>query len=297
MSLNLRLLSKKFTKAFVSSKHIYTGSDNYIFLLKTQNSNKYIYRKSRRDKPDTDIKFEKEFSDYLLKQNIPVRRVLYSGSESLLNFCKGTSHSVQQISETMAFNAGQMLAKFHNASKKFNMNSLPKREMTSELARSIKAKTQLQNKYTNGKDFISVVENLLQSKFLKTYDKCIIHNDFRVQNVLFQGKKISAILDFDWSCVGTPLKDLAHALVEWSFPDGGSFNKKIFQSFLHGYSSIRPNIDFNALKYWIAFSCISDTSTYLCDRINDIPSGGKILSWMYGKYLFFDGQDIAKLSE
>lgn len=297
MSLNLELLSKKFSKNFVSYKKIYDGFDNDIFVLIADDNTKYIYRKSLRNKSNEDIMFEKNFSDYLFQKNIPVRRVLYPGAESLLEFCYGTSFDVEQISEKMAFNAGAMLARFHNAAKCFDIPPLPNRKLESELLRAINLKDKLQNKYTNGTDFISIVEHLLQSEFLKTSGICIIHNDFRVQNVLFQGEDISAILDFDWSCVGNPLKDLGHALVEWSFPDGGKFNQKIFKSFLKGYIGTNTSVDIDALKYWIEFSCISDTATYLCDTINDMPSGGKILSWMYGKYLFFNSQDIAKLTE
>jgi Ser/Thr protein kinase RdoA (MazF antagonist) len=241
--------------------------------------------------------FEKNFSDYLFQKNIPVRRVLYPGAESLLEFCYGTSVAVDKISEKMAFNAGTILAKFHDAAKGFNVPPLPNRKLESELLRAIMIKDKLQDKYTNGTDFISIVEHLLQSVFLKASDTCIIHNDFRVQNVLFQDENISAILDFDWSCVGNPLKDLGHALVEWSFPDGGKFNQKIFKSFFDGYVMSKTEVDIDALKYWIEFSCISDTATYLCDTIDDMPSGGEILSWMFGKYLFFNGQDIAKLTE
>lgn len=297
MSLNLELLSKKFNKDFVSYKKIYDGFDNVLFVLMTHDNSKYIYRQSLRDKPIKDIMFEKNFSDYLSQKNIPVRRVLYTGSESLLDFCEGTSLDVQQISEKMAFNGGALLARFHNVAKDFNITPFPTRKLETELLRVIPIQDQLRAKYTNGADFVSIVEDLLQSKFLKTSDTRIIHNDFRVQNVLFQNENISAILDFDWSCKGMPLKDLGHALVEWSFPDGGKFNQKIFKSFFQGYTSNNPDIDYGALKYWIAFSCISDTATYLCDTLDDMPSGGEFLSWMYGKYLFFNGQDIAKLTE
>ena len=281
----------------MSYKKIYDGVDNDIFVLLADDDTKYIYRQSLRDKSNEDTMFEKNFSDYLFQKHIPVRRILYSGAESLLEFCDGTSCDVTQVSEKMAFNAGAMLARFHDAAKKFDIPPLPNRKLESELLRAIRIKDKLRNKYTNGADFISIVEHLLQSKFLKTYDACIIHNDFRVQNVLFQDENISAILDFDWSCVGNPMKDLGHALVEWSFPDAGKFNQKIFKSFFQGYTTSKTDIDIDALKYWIEFSCISDTATYLCDTIDDASSATEILSWMFSKYLFFNGQDITKLTE
>ena len=43
MSLNLELLSKKFSKNFMSYKKIYDGFDNDIFVLITDDNTKYIY--------------------------------------------------------------------------------------------------------------------------------------------------------------------------------------------------------------------------------------------------------------
>ena len=297
MSLNLDLLSNKFNKKFTSFKKIYDGFDNNISVLTDEDNVKYIYRESLRDKPIEDMLFEKNFSEYLLQNNIPVRRILYMGTETLLEFCDGKSCQHGQITNMMAFNAGKILAKFHTVSKNFNVPPLPERKIESELLRAISIKDKLENTYINGKEFIDTVEKLLKSNFLHESSTCIIHNDFRIQNVLFNGEEISAILDFDWSCMGNSLKDLAHALVEWSFPDGGKFNSEIFKNFFKGYCACIPNIDLNALKYWIAFSCISDTATYLCDTINDVPAGGKILSWMYSKYLSLRDQDITKLTE
>lgn len=294
MSLNLDSLSKKFGKDFISLKQIYSGFDNDIFVVATSDK-KYIYRRAHRNKPTEDILFEKNFSEYMHSKQIPVRSVLVSGSESLLGFCEGQTYSVQQITKKMAFNAGKMLAQFHNVAKEFDVPPFPKRKIDSELLRAISVKDKLKNKYTNGAEFTVIVEQLLQSDFLKAPMNCVIHNDFRVQNVLFLNDTISAILDFDWSCMGRPLKDLSHALVEWSLPDGGEFNPDIFNALFTGYKSVSDNINLDELRYWIDFSCISDTATYLCDTIDDASLGGNILSWMYGKYLFFNKYDINKL--
>jgi len=297
MSLNLDYLSKKFDKNFVSHKKIYDGFDNSIFVLLDNMENKYIFRKALRDKSTQDMFFEKQFSDHLLQNNIPVRKIICAGSEALLEFCEGTTLTPIEITPHMAFNGGTMLALFHKAAKNFSSSDLPKRKIDTKLLRAVSIQEKIKMKHTDGADFIQSIDKLLQLETFKKNDIQIIHNDFRVQNVLFQQDNISAILDFDWSCMGNPLKDLAHAMVEWSFPDGGKFNRDIFRFFFKGYTSVVPDINIEELKFWIAFSCISDTATYLCDTIDETWNSGKIVSWMYSKYLFFDSQDIAKLTE
>ena len=104
--------------------------------------------------------------------------------------------------------------------------------------------------------------------------------------------EVTAVLDFDWSCVGPLVKDLALGVVEWSFPDGSTEPwKDILNEFLRGYNTTSPekwnfNYDF---KRWIMFACLSDACTYFADLMNDKNNNKKeIKSYMYNKYLFFE---------
>lgn len=294
MKLNINNLYKQFKLHFTSCTQIYSGSDNDIFLLTSDDNTKYIFRHSLREKPAQDMYFEQVFSKFLYDHNIPVRLILETGENTLLSYCDGKNIKISELTTDMAFNGGKTLALFHKASKEFNKDILPKRHVADELNRALNIKEKIINKYADGELFIKQIQEILLNV---PESNMIIHNDFRVQNVLFDKTNISAILDFDWACIGNPIKDLGHAMVEWSYPDGGTFNSDIFKAFFDGYKSIVHNIDINQLKYWIAFSCLSDTATYLVDTIDDKPYSEKILSWMYGKYLFFDGQNIAQLTE
>lgn len=294
MKLNIDNLYKQFKIHFTSCTQIYSGSDNDIFLLTSDDNTKYIFRHSLREKPAQDMHFEQVFSKFLYDHNIPVRLILETGENTLLSYCDGKNIKISELTTDMAFNGGKTLALFHKASKEFKKEVLPKRHVADELYRALNIKEKIINKYADGKLFIKQIQDILLNV---PESNMIIHNDFRVQNVLFDKTNISAILDFDWACIGNPIKDLGHAMVEWSYPDGGTFNSDIFKAFFDGYKSIVHNIDINQLKYWIAFSCLSDTATYLVDTIDDKPYSEKILSWMYGKYLFFDGQNIAQLTE
>lgn len=280
-------------------KLIYHGSDNNVYLYSLPYG-KYILREALRTKSDTDLFFEREFSNFLYKKNIPVRKIIDNMDKfTLLSYCNGDSLSVNDLNSEKAFNGGLALANFHKVATEYLLNTkvIPTRKITDELERALVIKDKIISKFIDGDEFIKYVEQMIKSEYLHNLDNCIIHNDFRVQNVLFENNRISAVLDFDWACMGNKLKDLGHSLAEWSYPDGGEFNRDLFISFWNGYNSVYQNINIYELKFWIMFGCLSDTATYITDRIDSFESGGKILSWMYGKYLFFCSQDIAKLSE
>jgi homoserine kinase type II len=296
MTLNLDEISAKLGQNFISMKSIRHGSDNNVFVLETADK-KYILREALRDKPEIDSLFERNFSDFLHSRGIPVRKIIASSDNlSLLSFRDGASVKVENIDDPKAFNGGATLARYHVTSSEFDTLPMPSRTMTSELERAVSSAEKLSSTYTNGGIFANDVKSVMDNIALSAQPDCILHNDFRAQNVLFNGDDISAILDFDWACRGIALKDLGHALAEWSFPDGGKFNRAIFRAFLDGYKSVNPDIDVHAIMSWIGFGCLSDAATYLVDSLDDHIEHGPILSWMYSKYLFFRGQDITELA-
>lgn len=291
MELNIKELSDQFGIEFISIALIYNGSDNNIYCIVSRDK-KYILRQSLRKKTMNDMNFEKNFSTFLLHKNIPVRSVISCGPLSLLSYCEGTSLTFSDITPVLAFNAGKILAEYHLVSKQFNHRPFPKRKMTSELERVSKVADKLQNLYLDGTEFVQNVRTILSSPFIVDEESCIIHNDFRIQNVLFIENKISAILDFDWACQGNQLKDLGHSLAEWSILDGNPIRTDLFVGFFKGYQSVIPDIELEKLKYWICFACLSDAATYLIDRIDEPKTYGPIRSWMYSKYLFFKDTNI-----
>ncbi|RYZ76224.1 MAG: hypothetical protein EOP04_32315, partial [Proteobacteria bacterium] len=47
------------------------------------------------------------------------------------------------------------------------------------------------------------------SQLIKSVERrTLIHGDFHFGNLLYEGERISGILDFEWSCAGDPLFDL-----------------------------------------------------------------------------------------
>lgn len=286
--MTLEELNALFDKQFVFQKLIYTGSDNLVYCLTDVQNKKYILRQARRQKNEDDLAFEAHFSLFLSQHHIPVRLLLNAGPLSLLSFCEGKTLTFDEVTSEQCFNGGKTLAEFHQVSADFHQPPLPQRTITSELERVIPLADKLKEKYTDGATFVDAVKKVLGSPWLTAPNTCIIHNDFRIQNVLFQDSQISAILDFDWACPGRPVKDLAHAMVEWSMPDRDSLKKDRFSAFFKGYTSVSSPVNLDELQFWICLSCLSDAATYLADRIDSSQSVGPIRSWMYQKYLFFN---------
>lgn len=116
--------------------------------------------------------------------------------------------------------------------------------------------------------------------------------NYRAGNVFFKNDdEISGVIDFDWSCIGPQIKDLALGALEWSCADGRvEPNPIIFDAFLDGYNSVssqKVSKD-KELYAWVMFAALSDTATYLCDRLSAGEIKKKIsCSYMYQKYLHF----------
>lgn len=286
------------------------GSDNLVYLFYS-NDVKYVLRISKKQKDDEDFLFETTLIKHLYENGIPVPKPIYNNENSFLtkydeqkmilfSFCDGEKIIFDKNNlpkEQQAYNAGVILAKIHNLTESYTSSYQTSRTMLSELNRIIEHQKEFTHKYEDGAIFVTQVYDIIASLNNCVQQNCIIHNDFRTHNLLFNQNEISAVLDFDWSCYGNPLKDLAHTMVEWSYPDGSSQpDVGIMNKILQGYESIRGISDKSELKYWMCFSCLSDAATYFMDRLNPISEKKQLRSYMYKKFLYFSTQDIAQLS-
>jgi len=75
---------------------------------------------------------------------------------------------------------------------------------------------------------------------------CQLHGDFWPGNILWQGDRISAVLDWEDSLIGDPMYDLAIARLDWLWvagPDG-------VEAFTRAYLSAAPHVRADALPLW-----------------------------------------------
>lgn len=68
----------------------------------------------------------------------------------------------------------------------------------------------------------------------------IIHGDLFRDNALFEGDKLTGIIDFYHACEDFLIQDLAIAVNEWCTDASGKLDAARFQAMLGGYESVRP---------------------------------------------------------
>lgn len=284
------------------------GPDNTVGLLETESGKKYVVRVSKRPMED-EVAFEARWLRFLHRARVPVvpmvettagksYALLPSGAAvTIFAFVSGNHLAVDPNTpppRAAIISLAAALAQLHNASRG-HLISLPRRRtIFSELERALKHARKIEEKLPDGKAFIGAVRKFFFWGKTYSFVPVLVHNDYRMDNLLFDGhNNVRAILDFDWCCGGPAIKDVAHALAEWSFPDGAKEHwEDVFSVFLTRYNEVTEETvarDGNLCR-WIAFSCLSDTCAYLVDHLlrDEIrPVGG---SYMYQKFKYFNAR-------
>lgn len=280
------------------------SSDNQVYII--GDKQKKILRLSKK-LPVEDMVFEHDVNEYLSHYNFPIAKwnktkdgKLYTSADKvdiavLFDFLEGYHAVVDKDhlpTREQAFAAGKMLGSISEAGEKFVLKSPRSRTIFSELERVMVFQEIFEKDFEGGKIFIQQVKKTINLGHKHKSINGLIHNDYRPSNIFFKNdNEISGVIDFDWSCIGPRVKDLALGALEWSFPDGCEEpNIAILDIFLDGYNSV-SKIKYKRNKelyFWIMFAALSDVATYFCDRIESLNVKKDIFSsYMYKKYLFF----------
>ena len=282
--------------------------DNLIYLVKVEDKNRYILRVSKRAVGD-DVLFEllalKKLSELKAPVVPPVSQAdtnLFVGNKNtrqvyvLFKFAKGEHEIVNKDvkpSLTRVKSAGAALGHLHRCSMDMDFTERRGRNICTELNRVDNNIDRFLSVYMDTNEFVSQVGSYTKWANGQIDKVGLINNDYRPGNVFFKQDRVITILDFDWSCIGPFIKDVALGAVEWSYPDGAEEQwYDVFETFIEGYNSrseIKVNID-NHLFRWMAFACLSDASTYFCDLLNEEGFSEKrqLKSYMYKKFKLFD---------
>ncbi|MBP6868841.1 MAG: phosphotransferase [Candidatus Pacebacteria bacterium] len=190
------------------------------------------------------------------------------------------------------FTAGATLGMIAKAGEDFIPEHARARTVYSELERALTLRNEIETSLEGGAQLIEEIKSILELTKETTSPYGLLHNDFRPGNVFFADPKtVSGVIDFDWSCMGPLIKDLAHGAMEWSFKDGESApNQEAFDNFIAGYNStaIHSFTDMREIYLWTTQSALADTATFFCDRLNTDSTVRKLSSsYMYRKYLYF----------
>ena len=190
-----------------------------------------------------------------------------------------------------AASAARALVKIHDVSRGHKIDLPRSRTVFTEIERALAVVSDIEAKVPGGKQFIKEVKEY--GSWAKRYEftPVLVHNDYRVGNILFDDtEEVAAVIDFDWCCLGPAIKDMAHALMEWSLPDKSPNHfKEVFDGFLKAYNDAvsKPITDGDDLYSWISFAALSDACTYIVDRLDNGEIKAVDSCYMYRKFKYF----------
>jgi homoserine kinase type II len=101
----------------------------------------------------------------------------------------------------------------------------------------------------------------------------ICHGDLFRDNVLWQGPRLSALLDFESACKSNFAYDLMVTALAWCY--GSEFDLELVSALFHGYRSVRavPAAEVAALRNEGAVACLRFATTRLTDFSLRVPDG------------------------
>lgn len=160
----------------------------------------------------------------------------------------------------------------HQYTQKLDLGEKKGRHIFTEIERFENLSKECQKRFSDYGEAASHIAQFSEEAREKIKDKKllsgVIHNDYRIQNLIFQSDADCSIIDFDWACYGPLIKDVALAVGEWSYFDiktGPS--REAIDQFLKGYNETAPKpIEYSPeLIFWICFAYLSETSNFLSD--------------------------------
>ena len=232
----------------VSAKGIAEGVSNSNWLIETSEARFILTMYERRIELE-DLPFFLDLLDHLAAQGCPVPRTIHDRdgasfrlldgkAVALIEFLPGVS--VDRPTEAQARSVGRVLAEMHIAAQRFGAT----RENTLGPATSAQVLADC------GEVALAAIDQQLPATIALAREvadnwpqglaQSIIHSDLFPDNVLMRGSRVSALIDFYFSCTDAMAYDLAVTHAAWSFSsDGRTFRPAIGNALLQGYESVR----------------------------------------------------------
>lgn len=237
---NFKKIEKKIGKKIIKIKGISEGTVNSNYIITTKKK-KYIL--TILEKKKENILETIKIVNFINKK-IKVVPKYYKINKKYFFFIKKKKtiiseykkgKKIKKPNKKISFEMGKKLSLIHKEGSKiiilkknkFNYNKITKK--TKKIKKYLKNK-----KYFFIKKILRMNINFLNSKKYEKLTESFCHCDLFLDNVLFTKNKISAILDFHFSCFEKTLYDISIYINEWCF-----YKKKIIYKnlkyFLFGY--------------------------------------------------------------
>ena len=245
----------------VSAKGIAEGVSNSNWLIETTGSpqsagqagSRFILTMYERHIDLADLPFFLDLLDHLAARGCPVPRTIHDrhGAASriingktvaLIEFLPGLS--VDRPTVAQARSAGEALAGMHLASRDFpgsRPNDLGPAGVT---ALFDKCEGRLGEIDPVLPGIVAQHSPVVAAHWPGDLPHGIAHTDLFPDNVLVEGDRVNAMIDFYFACHETLAYDLATTHLAWSFErENNRFRSNIGQALIEGYETVRPILE------------------------------------------------------
>ena len=145
--------------------------------------------------------------------------------------------SLRQVSAFHCREVGLILARLHLTSQQCDFSKSNRRDGHWLLSSASKATSAFNPEHQ------ALIEDELQTQvkyFSADLPESVIHADLFRDNVLFDGDRLTAVLDFYSACRDFRILDLAIAINDWCVEDSGTFNREKMKALVSAYQSQCP---------------------------------------------------------
>jgi homoserine kinase type II len=259
----------------LGSAGIAAGSVNTNYRLDTAKGR--IFLRIDEVKSEIEVRRELDLLVYLRKHGLPCPQLIVDrkgrqyreiGGKcvTLYKFIEGHARTERQLTLAQIENAGRVLADLHVIGKGY------KKGIDNRFSFERVADVYLEVRERLPSYFKRITRTLDEEVgYLEHYLECklpkgIIHGDLFIDNVMFRGEKVVALLDFEAAARGKYIFDLATAVNALCY-DGERYDLKRFEALIAGYESLRTLslAEWDAFPNELRFSALRFTVT----RLND----------------------------
>ena len=224
------------------------GIENTNYLIRTE-VNKFILTIFENRVKISELPFFYDLMQNSFNKNINCPTVVerLNGKNSVLFQKKQTSiftflngKCLKNWNINNCYDVGSMLGMFHKKNKNFKKRIYNHFGIKEWKRLFSKCKQDINRILPFEKDFIEKeLAFLIKNWPLNSLPKGIIHADLFPDNVLFENRKISGIIDFYFSCYDFLAYDLAILVNAWCFSKK-NFKQDFYENLIKGYQSVRP---------------------------------------------------------
>ncbi len=251
----------------IGYKGIEEGIENTNFFL-TTSQGEFVLTLFERT-PAEDLPYFLGVMDHLSRAGIPSARPMPRRDGDVLGTLNGRAASIverlpgrglDQPSAEQAAALGEVLAKMHQAAADF----VDRRENCRGPAWWTPAADQLREKLPT--EQYALLEDELAFQAQVDQDSLpggVIHADLFRDNALFDGSKLTGLIDFYYACNDAWAYDVAVCVNDWAINAEGQFNAQVYDAMVSAYARQRPFNDAErrawpaqlrraALRFWVS---------------------------------------------